>query len=111
MALVLLSFGTIPLLFAFFNTQMHERYWHAAILFLAAYGFLRHDYLPYVLASVAYFLNLEGILRFLQLKNYGVLVFQPWFVAALFGLTILIAIVNIYRLAPWWAAPTPKPVI
>jgi len=64
-----------------------------------------------VLASVAYFLNLEGILRFLQLKNYGVLVFQPWFVAALFGLTILIAIVNIYRLAPWWAAPTPKPVI
>jgi Gpi18-like mannosyltransferase len=107
MALVLLCCGTVPLLFAFFNTQMHERYWHAAILFMAAYGFLRHDYLPYVLVSAAYFLNLEAILRFLQLMNYGVLLFQPWFVAALFGLTILLAIFKIYRLASWRKAPIP----
>jgi len=101
MALVLLSCGSIPLLFTYFNTQMHERYWHAAILFLAAYGFLRRDYVPYVLVSVAYFLHLESILHYLQLLNYGVLVFHPQFLAALFGIAIILVIFNIYRLAPW----------
>ncbi|RYY16942.1 MAG: hypothetical protein EOO36_10445 [Cytophagaceae bacterium] len=33
-ALVLLSLGLIPLTFSFFNTQMHERYWHPALLLL-----------------------------------------------------------------------------
>ena len=107
-ALVLLSCGSIPLLFAFFNTQMHERYWHAAILFLAAYGFLRRDYWPYILASCAYFLNLENVLRYLELLKYGVLLFQPWFIALLFALTIVLALVKIYRLAAPWRAHSPK---
>ena len=98
MALTLLSCSIIPLLFAFFNTQMHERYWHAAILFLAAYGFVRRDYVPYVLASVAYFLNLESVLRFLDL-NYGVLIFHPLFIASLFGITILLVLFKIYHVA------------
>ncbi|MBC8084385.1 MAG: hypothetical protein H7Z21_14375 [Hymenobacter sp.] len=101
LALVLLSCGLIPLLFTFFNTQMHERYWHAAVLFLAAYGFVRRDYALYVLVSVAYFLNLEGVLRHLQLKNYAVLVFQPWFVAVLFGLVIALGFFKLYRLTAW----------
>ena len=101
MALVLLSCGSIPLLFTYFNTQMHERYWHAAVLFLAAYGFLRRDYVPYVLVSVAYFLHLESILHYLQLLKYGVLIFHPKFLAAVFGIAILVVLFNIYRLAPW----------
>jgi Gpi18-like mannosyltransferase len=101
LALVLLSCGLIPLLFTFFNTQMHERYWHAAVLFLAAYGFLRRDYLLYVLVSVAYFLNLEGVLRHLQLRKYSVLLFQPWFVASLFALTIVLGLWKLYRLTAW----------
>lgn len=107
MALVLLSCGSIPLLFAFFNTQMHERYWHAAILFLAAYGFLRRDYAPYVLVSIAYFLQLEGVLRYLQLLKYGVLLFHPQFIASIFALTILLVFFHIYRLAPWRRATAP----
>lgn len=103
MALVLLSCGSIPLLFAFFNTQMHERYWHSAILFLAAYGFVRRDYLPYILSSAAYFLNLEAVLRYLQLMNYSVLLFKPQFVAGIFGVTIFLILLKIYRLAPWRA--------
>lgn len=110
MALVLLSSGSIPLLFAFFNTQMHERYWHAAILFLAAYGFLRRDYWPYLLASCAYFLNLENILRYLQLLNYEVLLFQPWFIALLFALTLALVLFKIYRLEAPWRAAQPKAV-
>ncbi len=112
LAVALLGCGLVPLLFAFFNTQMHERYWHATVLFMAAYGFVRRDYLPYVLVSVAYFLNLEGVLHFLQLDNYNVLVFQPRFVASLFGLAIVVALVQLYRLGSlrddWrglWAGP------
>jgi Gpi18-like mannosyltransferase len=101
MPLVMLSLGIIPLLFAFFNTQMHERYWHAAVLFLAAYGFLRRDYLPYVVVSVAYFLNLESVFRYLQLLKYGILVFQQWFIASLFAIAIVLVLIKIYQLAPW----------
>ena len=111
LALVLLSCGSIPLLFAFFNTQMHERYWHAAVLFLAAYGFQRRDYLPYALVSVAYYLNLEGVLHYLDLLHYGTLLFQPWFSASLFGLTLLVVLVKLYRLAPGRTGqPGPAPV-
>ena len=101
LALTLLSCGLLPLLLSFFLTQMHERYWHAAVLLLAAYGFVRRDYLLYGLVSVAYFLNLEGVLQFLKLQNYKVLVFQPWFVAALFALAIVIGLIKLYRLTPW----------
>ncbi len=101
MAVVLLSCGLVPLAFAFFNTQMHERYWHATVLFMAAYGFLRRDYWVFGLVSVAYFLNLEGALHFLNLLNYNVLIFKPQFVAALFGLALVLGLVKLYRLTAW----------
>ena len=110
-ALVMLTCGVIPLLFGFFNTQMHERYWHGAILFLAAYAFVSNDYWPYVVGSIAYFLNLEAVLKHLELMKYGgTLLFDPRFVAGTFALAIVLALVQIYRLAPWrvgraWAAP------
>jgi hypothetical protein len=110
-ALVLLSCGIIPLLFCFFNTQMHERYWHASLLFLAAYGFLRRDYLPYGLVSVAYLLNLEAVQQHLQLQRYSVALFDPLLIAGLFALAIVLILVKIYRLAPWrLAAAQPRPV-
>jgi Gpi18-like mannosyltransferase len=101
LARVLLSCGLVPIAFAFFNTQMHERYWHAGVLFLAAYGFLRRDYLLYIIVSVAYFLNLEAVLQYLQLRKYSVLVFDPRFVAGLFALAIVIGLIKLYRLTPW----------
>jgi Gpi18-like mannosyltransferase len=99
--LILLSCGLIPLLFAFCNTQMHERYWHAAVLLLAAYGFLRRDYVLYILVSVAYFLNLEGVLQSLGLLKYSVLIFDPMFVAGLFALAITVGLFKLYRLTAW----------
>lgn len=79
---------------AFFygNTQMHERYFHPALLSLAAYTFLTGRFLPLVMGSVAYFLNLERILQSLALTNYGTLIFKPWFVSALY----LVLIVYLY---------------
>ncbi|KAA9331884.1 hypothetical protein [Adhaeribacter soli] len=94
---ILLSFGLIPILFCFFNTQMHERYWHAGLLFLAAYGFLTKEYLPYLVGSVAYLLNMEAVLRFLNFKNYKILLFKPEFVAGLFGFVIVFGFFKLYR--------------
>ncbi|GAA4379003.1 hypothetical protein GCM10023186_16120 [Hymenobacter koreensis] len=89
--MVLLSCGVIPILFAFFNTQMHERYWHAAILFLAAHAFLSRRYTIYVLASVAYLLNLEAILGAFHPLGQDFLVFKPRVVALLFVGVMLLA--------------------
>jgi hypothetical protein len=97
--LILLSTGLVPLLFAFFNTQMHERYWHASLLFLAGYAFLSRNYWPFALVCLAYFLNLEATLHYLDLHNYRVLLFQPRFAASLFALAIGLAFVSLYRLA------------
>ncbi|WP_149867303.1 hypothetical protein [Solirubrum puertoriconensis] len=96
LALVLLSFGIIPLLSTYFNTQMHERYWHPAILFLAAYAFLTRRYWLYVVLSIAYFLQLESILHYLELRKYTVLLFDKYFIAGLFTLLIVGAMVELY---------------
>jgi len=110
-ALVLISFATIPLLFTYLNTQMHERYWHAAILFLGGYGFLTRRYGLLILVSVAYTIQLEAILRFLELKNYGTLLFNAWLNAAMFTVSIIWAIAETYRVAPvrhMWANLTSR---
>ncbi|QDA60916.1 hypothetical protein [Hymenobacter jejuensis] len=116
LALVLLSFGLVPLLFTYFNTQMHERYWHAAVLFLAAYGFVTREYVLYAITSIAYFLNLESVMHFLGLKKYGILFFDYRFLAGLFTLVIVLGIWKIYRRAPlkehwlamWHRQPQPE---
>ncbi len=99
LALVLLSSGLVPLLFSFFNTQMHERYWHASLLFLASYAFLSRNYWPFTLVCIGYFLNLEATLHFLDLHNYKVLIFNSRFVAGIFALAIVLAFGSLYRLA------------
>ena len=104
-ALVLLSCALLPLIFTYFNTQMHERYWHPALLFLAGYGFLTRRYGLLVLVSVAYFLQLEVLLRYLQVQKYTVLVFDPYFIAGLFTIAVVWAFAELYwqstRLGLW----------
>ena len=98
-ALVLLSCGLLPIVFCYFNTQMHQRYWHGALLFLAAYGFLTRDYWPFALTCMAYLLNLEPALQVLRLADYQRLPFNPQFVAGLFTLLLLLGGWRLYRLA------------
>jgi len=58
----LLIAGLIPLLFFYFNTQMHERYAHPALVFLAGYSIFSKNYLTFILVSIAYFINMETVL-------------------------------------------------
>ena len=93
---ILISCALIPLLFFFFNTQMHERYSHPALLFLAIYAILYRKPLVFTLGSVAYFLNMEDVLHFFQWNNYNTLGFTPWFIACLFLLLIILLFLDLY---------------
>jgi len=86
---ILLIGALLPLLFFFFNTQMHERYPHPAFLFIITYSFLRTRYFLYIIFSLAYFLNLEKALRAFDL-HYNAFIFGNRFIAGLYLITIIV---------------------
>jgi Gpi18-like mannosyltransferase len=83
------SMTLIPLIFFYFNTQMHERYIHPAIGFATLLAFSTRQYGPWLLMSIAYALSLESICKFLELNNYGTLIFHPDFLAGLYGVSLV----------------------
>lgn len=97
--LAILSFGIIPLIFFFFCTQMHERYSHPAIIFVVLYSIISRKWYLGFIASLAYLLNLDGVLKSLTFQNYGVLIFNYRFIAILFALVIILLFKEIYQLA------------
>ena len=100
--IIFLTCGLIPLLFFFFNTQMHERYTHPALLFIFAFSYVNKKYIPMLLFSVAYFLNLEGVLHALY-KGFGLMVnpilFSRSFIATIFAILILYMFFYLYKLS------------
>ncbi len=103
-SLVLLSLGLVPLAFCFFNTQMHERYWHPALLLLGAHALLTRRYALFGVFSLAYYLNLEAVLHYLgTFSHYPTIIFRPKLVATLFGGVLLGGIWQLYRLAKPYA--------
>jgi Gpi18-like mannosyltransferase len=84
----LLSASLIPLIFFFFNTQMHERYSHPAFIFLVSYSILFRKFIPYITGSLAHFLSLEYIHRHYNLGIYDYFFFKTTFIACLYLFTI-----------------------
>jgi len=104
-ALALLSMGLIAIVFCFFNTQMHERYWHPALIFLGAHALCTRRYVLFGVCSLAYWLNLEAVIHYLgDFSHYPNLLFRPKLVASLFGSVLLGGIWQLYRMASPWAA-------
>ena len=93
---ILITCALIPVLFFYFNTQMHERYSHPALVFLITYGILQKKPLLPVIASVAYFLNLEAELKFLALPKYSTLIFDSRFISVLWLMTMLGLYLQLY---------------
>lgn len=85
----LLLCGVIPLLFFYFNTQMHERYSHPTLIFLIAYSLYTRKLFVSIIVTFAYFLNLEGVLQFLNFSNYESLVFSKDFISFLYLSSII----------------------
>ena len=94
---LMLSASLAGLNFYFFNTQMHERYSHPVFLFLMCYSFLRKDFLPFILFSVAYFLNLESLLRWGGFDNYHTVIFQRYFAGALYAIVLIYLFFRLYQ--------------
>jgi Gpi18-like mannosyltransferase len=96
--MVLLSAGLIPIAFCFFNTQMHERYWHPAMILLAAYSFRSGNYSSFVFCCIAYFHNLYALLRY---QDGDITIWYPMVTASLFGLSLLTGIIKLYQPGVW----------
>ncbi|CAN5127604.1 hypothetical protein BH09BAC1_BH09BAC1_24070 [soil metagenome] len=95
--IVFLSAGLIALVFFYFNTQMHERYSHPALIMVFIFSWYSKKYLLSVIVFAAYFLNMEKIARFLELENYHTLIFSPIFIALLYLASILLAFYHLYK--------------
>jgi hypothetical protein len=99
--IIFLSCGLIPLLFFFFNTQMHERYSHPALLFIFAFSYVNKNCIPLMLFSIAYFLNLEGVLH--AFKRFGLIdnpiLFSRSFIATYYAILILYMFFYLYKLS------------
>ena len=92
---VILLFALIPLGFFFFNTEMHERYSHPAIYFVAAYAFRTRRYAWLVLMLTAFAFNLESVFRHLALISYQWPWFNPRVIAAMYG-ALIVALASYY---------------
>ncbi|RYD99672.1 MAG: DUF2029 domain-containing protein [Sphingobacteriales bacterium] len=94
---LMLTASLVGLNFYFFNTQIHERYSHPVFLFLMCYSFLRKDYFPFILFSIAYFLNLESLLRWGQFDNYHTVIFERYFAGALYAIVLIYLFFRLYQ--------------
>lgn len=88
-----------PLVFFYFNTQMHSRYIHPAILFGGAYALYTKRPLAFVLLSIAYFLNIENGAKILKsdITPYTYFFFQPLFVSFIYITAIIVLLYELYR--------------
>lgn len=95
-----LSAGLICLDFFFFNTEMHERYIHPAILFFGLSALLSRKYIPFIIISLAYFLNMEMLLHQLEFPDFvynfpGL--FNSFTIAILYLITLICGHIQIYK--------------
>lgn len=88
----------IPLLFFYFNTQMHERYSHIAITFLIAYALYTNKLWYLFIGSFAYFANLESVLKFMHFNNYENVIFDRDLISFIFFLLIVFLYIDLFRI-------------
>jgi Gpi18-like mannosyltransferase len=95
----ILIIGTlIPMIFCYFNTEMHERYVHPAVIFVLAYSIISGNSWPALLICLAYFLHLERGMRILELKNYETAIFHSLFFSILYLISMIILFLKLYEI-------------
>lgn len=99
--LISISAALATLIFFYFNTQMHERYVHSAIVFLGIYSVLKGKWWLYVLVSVVYLINLESVMNFRKYiipslpDNY---LASPIIISMLFLCAIAVCFIQLFKL-------------
>ncbi len=95
--LLFLGSGMITFCFFYFNTQMHERYAHALLIFFFFYGVASKNYKLYALISIPYFLSLDKSFSYpdgyLPITHYKIIyasrIIAIWYTAAFIYSTYL----------------------
>jgi Gpi18-like mannosyltransferase len=87
----------VALSFFYFNTQMHERYSHPAFIFITVYAFYSKNFLPYIIFSIAYFINLERVLDEFKIIHGNTVIGDFRFISGLFGFVLVSLFVSLYR--------------
>ncbi len=95
---VLLMCVLMSLVFFYFNTEMHARYVHAAMIFAGAYALYTKRFLIYGSISLAYFLNLEATSKILKgdIIEYTYFFFNPVFVSLVYLFAIILCFYKLY---------------
>jgi len=99
-ATILLATVVVNLVFYYFNTQMHERYIHATILFAGTYAIIRKEFLPFILLSIAYFLSLDILMfhcRFPEAVYKAFIPYNPIFISFLILFSLILSTKQLYR--------------
>ena len=93
--------------FFLFNTQMHERYIHPALLFSGLFALLTGRGIVFGLITTGYLLNMEAVMRYLRyfdeqwlgfkIDYDRIFLFDPKFIAGIFIFAFLYGAVEFYR--------------
>ena len=75
--------------FFYFNTQMHERYSHALIIFCFFYGFLSKNWFLYIIATLGLLLNMTRVFPFAEYDVTKYFFYNQHFISIVFGLGLL----------------------
>lgn len=96
---ILLIATITPLVFFYFNTQMHSRYMHPSILFGGIYALYTRRPYAFILLSIAYFLNIESGMKILKndIVPYEYFFFQPLFVSCVYFIAIILLYYELYK--------------
>ncbi len=97
MEMMFVTAALITLNFFFFNTEMHERYSHPALIFISAYAFCQKRYLILSIVFLAYFANMEQCVHFFNFSNYNVVFFNTKCVSWLFAGSIILLTFRLYQ--------------
>jgi hypothetical protein len=97
--MVFLSSFLIAIIFFYFNAEMHERYIHPAIILCGIYAIISSDYISYFLLSVGYILNLEKLMRHMNLNNYGTFIFDAHVIALIYLIALVWGLFKLYTSA------------
>ncbi|MCW3127861.1 MAG: hypothetical protein JWO03_3519 [Bacteroidetes bacterium] len=89
-ATLLLCGGLLCLCFFYFSTEMHERYSHTSLWFFAGYAFVSRRWAPFILSSIAVFLNMA-------MACSEVFALQYKLISVIFALAMVIAFADLYR--------------
>jgi Gpi18-like mannosyltransferase len=91
---VLLAGALCGMSFFYFNTQMHERYAHPALLLVAGYALLSRRFLAYAVLSIAYFLNMDQVMDHFRIKW---LPYDPHFTSIIYLIGLALLFMDLYR--------------